>query len=192
MNQKPGTLMGMLSCHRPPRYHAGSLGVRLIMAPPVETSMRSAKMPCGPSTALMMSISGRCAQRLGPIDGRHLRRQVEQLRGADEIFLRGVGRKHGAHLVLLAVDPGDEEHLHRAAAVPVALLEVGGHAAHARAEALRDHGRERRVALRGDAQLPFRGGRAADSAHLAVGPRLLRPSTMIASVPSESGAPRMS
>src|SRR5260370_19698953 len=64
MNQNPGTLMGMLSCHSPPRYHAGSLGARLIMAPPVETSMRSAKIPCGPSTAFMMSCSGRCCSAL--------------------------------------------------------------------------------------------------------------------------------
>ena len=60
MNQKPGTLMGLSSCHNPPRYHAASLGVRLIIAPPVETSSRSAKIPCGPSTALIMSCSGRC------------------------------------------------------------------------------------------------------------------------------------
>src|SRR5260221_14577328 len=48
MNQKPGTLIVMSSCHSPPRYHAGSLGGRLIMAPPVETSIRSAKIPFGP------------------------------------------------------------------------------------------------------------------------------------------------
>ena len=96
------------------------------------------------------------------------------MRRADQIFLRGVRRKHRPHLVLLAVDPGDEEHLHGAAAIPVALLVVGRHAAHARAEALRDHRGECRIALRRDAQLPFGGRRAADGADLAVGPRLLR------------------
>ena len=60
MNQNPGTLIVLSSCQSPPRYQAGSFGVRLIIAPPVATSMRSAKIPCGPSTALMMSISGRC------------------------------------------------------------------------------------------------------------------------------------
>src|SRR5471030_3562781 len=64
MNQNPGTLMGWSSCHRPPRYQAGSLGARLIMAPPVPTSMRSAKTPRGPPTALMISISGRCCSAL--------------------------------------------------------------------------------------------------------------------------------
>src|ERR1039458_7613359 len=42
MNQKPGTSIFISSCHNPPRYHAGSLGVRLIMAPPVGTSVRAA------------------------------------------------------------------------------------------------------------------------------------------------------
>src|SRR5678816_4677087 len=60
MNHRPGMLIGMLSCHSPPRYQAGSLGARLIIAPPVATGIESAKMPRGPSTALMMSCSGRC------------------------------------------------------------------------------------------------------------------------------------
>src|ERR1035437_753110 len=58
MNQRPGTLMRMLSWKSPPRYHAGSFGARLIIAPPVATGMESAKIPFGPSTALMMSRSG--------------------------------------------------------------------------------------------------------------------------------------
>src|SRR5690242_11166679 len=45
MNQNPGTLIFMVSCQRPPLYHAGSLGARVIMAPPVSTGMGSAKMP---------------------------------------------------------------------------------------------------------------------------------------------------
>src|SRR5262252_2463922 len=60
MNQKPGTLIFMLSWNRPPLYQAGSLGARLIIAPPVETGISSAKIPFGPSTAFRMSISGRC------------------------------------------------------------------------------------------------------------------------------------
>ena len=101
-------------------------------------------------------------------------RQIECLRGADQIFLRSVRRKHRTHLVLLAIEPGDEEHLHRAAAIPVALLVVRAHAADARAESLRDHGRERRIPVRRDAQLPFGGGGAADGADLAVRPGLRR------------------
>src|SRR5215470_17900558 len=62
MNQKPGTLTFMLSFHKPPLYHAGSLGARSIIAPPVSTGMGSAKIPCGPSTAFKMSFSGRCAR----------------------------------------------------------------------------------------------------------------------------------
>src|SRR5215471_2768192 len=60
INQKPGTLMFMLSCHKPPLYQAGSLGARLIIAPPVATGISSAKIPFGPSTAFRMSISGKC------------------------------------------------------------------------------------------------------------------------------------
>src|ERR1017187_4685360 len=40
MNQKPGTLIFISSCHNPPRYQPGSLGVRLIMAPPDRKSTR--------------------------------------------------------------------------------------------------------------------------------------------------------
>src|SRR5215471_17236189 len=73
MNQKPGTLIFMPSCHSPPRYHAASLGALLIIAPPVETSARSAKIPAGPSTDFMMSATGRCfsasAQSTGGICG---------------------------------------------------------------------------------------------------------------------------
>src|ERR1035437_8399495 len=59
-----GTLMGCSSCHKPPLYQAGSLGVRLIIAPPVSTGILSAKLPCGPSTALIISITGRCCSAL--------------------------------------------------------------------------------------------------------------------------------
>ena len=125
MNQRPGTLIFMSSCHRPPDTTPDRSASRLIIAPPVATGIESAKIPCGPSTALMMSISGRCQQRLRPIDRRQLLRQVERLRRADQILLRRVRREHRPHLVLLSVEPGDEEHLHGAAAIPVALLVVG-------------------------------------------------------------------
>ena len=164
----------MLSCHRPPRYHAGSFGARWIIAPPVSTGIASAKMPCGPSTLLMMSCIGQMPQRLRPVDRRQLLREVERLRRADQILLRRVRREHRPHLVLLAVEPGDEQHLHRAAAIPVALLVVRADAADAGAEALHVHRRERRIALRRDGHLPFGGRRAAGRADLAVRPRLLR------------------
>src|SRR5688572_17279664 len=60
MNQKPGILIFMLSWNRPPLYHAGSFGVRLIIAPPVGTGISSAKMPRGPSIALKISFTGKC------------------------------------------------------------------------------------------------------------------------------------
>ena len=78
-------------------------------------------------------------QRLRPVDRRQLLREVERLRRADQILLRRVRRKHRPHLVLLAVEPGDEQHLHRAAAIPVALLVVRADAADAGAEALHVH-----------------------------------------------------
>src|SRR5579871_4735101 len=41
MNQRPGMLIRMLSWKSPPRYHAGSFGARLIIAPPVATGIES-------------------------------------------------------------------------------------------------------------------------------------------------------
>src|ERR1039457_5253909 len=69
MNQTPGVQMYIPPCHTPPRYQAGSLGARLIMAPPVETSARSANMPTGPPTLFMMSASGRCASAFAQSTG---------------------------------------------------------------------------------------------------------------------------
>src|SRR5678815_1795127 len=60
MYQSPGMLMGMSSCHSPPLYQAGSFGARWFIPPPVAAGISSAKIPCGPSTAFMMSCSGRC------------------------------------------------------------------------------------------------------------------------------------
>ncbi len=72
----------MLSWNKPPRYHAGSFGARLIIAPPVATGIESAKMPCGPPTSFMMfssgsvqnafdqSTGGRCCARSNDMDSR--------------------------------------------------------------------------------------------------------------------------
>src|ERR671921_829761 len=57
------------------------------------------------------------------------RYQAESL-GVRLIIAPRVGREHRPHLILLPVEPGDEEHLHRAAAVPVPLLVVRPHAPH--------------------------------------------------------------
>src|SRR5262245_4657435 len=42
MNQSPGTLIFILSWKSPPLYHAGELGVRWIIRPPVGTGIESA------------------------------------------------------------------------------------------------------------------------------------------------------
>ncbi len=101
-------------------------------------------------------------------------RQVEGLRRANQILARGVRRKHRPHLILLAVQPGDEQHLHRAAAIPVALLVVRTDAADAGAEALHVHRGVTGIAHRRHAHLIFGRGRAAGRADLAVRPRLFR------------------
>ena len=59
----------MLSCHSPPLYHAGSLGARCIIAPPVGTGIESAKMPLGPPAALISSMVGRCQNALAQSTG---------------------------------------------------------------------------------------------------------------------------
>ena len=100
------------------RACAGSCGRRSARA------SRRRRCPRGPSTAFRMSCVGRCQSALDQSTGGCCWRQVEGLRGADQVLLRRVGREHRPHLVLLAVEPGDEEHLHRAAAIPVALLVV--------------------------------------------------------------------
>ena len=181
----------MSSCHRPPLYQAGSFGARWIIRPPVATGIASAKMPRGPSTFLMMSCTGRCQSAFDQSTGGMLRREVERLRRADQILLRRVRREHRPHLVLLAVEPGDEQHLHGAAAIPVALLVVRADAADAGAEALHVHRGVAGVPERGDAHLIFGGRRAAGRADLAVRPRLLRqPVDRVVAVGRRS--PRMS
>ena len=90
-------------------------------------------------------------QRLVPVDRRHARREIEQPRRGDQVLLRRVFRKHRPHLVLLAVDPGDEQHLHRAAAIPVALLPIRADLADAGAKTLDVHRRKARMAERATA-----------------------------------------
>src|SRR5260370_23875556 len=70
MNQRRGTLMGMVSdCQMPPLRHAGSLGVRSIMAPPVVLGIESEKMPLGPSIFEIISCSGRRSKALAQSTG---------------------------------------------------------------------------------------------------------------------------
>jgi hypothetical protein len=94
--QSPGTFTGMLSCQRPPRYHAGSFGVRRIIAPPVGTGMESAKIPRGPSTALRMSCTGRCrracAQSTGGIWGARSNRRDARIRSSRGVSGGNIGR----------------------------------------------------------------------------------------------------
>ena len=113
-------------------------------------------------------------QRLVPIHGRHARREVEQARRSDQIFTRRVLREHRSHLVLLAVNPGDEQHLHGAAAIPVALLPVRADLADPGAEPLHVHRGKAGMPQRGNRRLPLCRRRASRGAHLAVRPRLLR------------------
>ncbi len=127
-------------------------------------------MPRGPSTALMMSCSGRCQNARDQSTGGCCCARSNDLRLANQVGLRRARREHRPHLVLLAVQPIDEQHLHRAAAVPVPLLVVRPHPADAGAEALRNDRRQARRVRGGHRRLPFRRGRAADEPHLAVGP----------------------
>src|SRR6185312_958998 len=73
-----------------------------------------------------------------------------------------------------AVQPVDEQHLHRPAAVPVALLVVRTHATDAGPKALHVEGGQARIVLGDDAELPFGARRATGEADLAVRPRLRR------------------
>src|SRR5215472_18617057 len=111
-------------------------------------------------------------KRFGPIDWGKLLGEIESLRGADKIFAGSVWGKHRSHLVLLAIEPGNEEHLDRSTAVPVALLVVRGDASHACAKSLNVHRRVGRRPHRGNAHLIFRSRGAARRSHFAVGPRL--------------------
>src|SRR5690606_16522376 len=89
-----------------------------------------------------------------------------------QVFLRGANGEHRTHLVLLAVDPRNEEHLNGTAAVPVALLVVRAHAPHARSIALRHHGRIALRLQRCGSHLPLGSGGASNGAELSVGPGL--------------------
>ncbi len=119
-------------------------------------------------------LHGEMPQRLGPVDRRQLLREIERLRHADQIFLRRVRREHRPDLVLLAVDPGDEQHLDRAAAIPVALLEVRAHAPDAGAKPLDVHRGVGRMLRGRDAHLILRRRRTAGRPDFAVRPGLLR------------------
>src|ERR1700756_1909708 len=97
MNQKPGTLIGMVSdCQMPPLRHAGSFGERSIIAPPVVLGILSEKMPLGPSIFEMMSFSGRCsnafAQSTGGICGARSNIFEVLMRSAWDVFFGNMGR----------------------------------------------------------------------------------------------------
>ena len=162
----------MSSCQRPPLYQAGSFGARWIMRPPVAHRHRVGEDAVRAVHRLQDVLHRQVAQRLVPVDRGQLLRQVERLRGANQVVLRRVPREHRPHLVLLAVEPGDEEHLHGAAAIPVALLVVRADPTDSRAETLHVHRREAGMALRRHRHLLFRRRRAAGRPHFAVGPGL--------------------
>jgi len=111
---------------------------------------------------------------LRPVHSRHLGRQVVVLRHPHQVLAGEVRREARPLGVLVAVEPGDEQHLDRAAAIPVPLLVEGAHAPHAGAESLGHHGGVGRVVQRREAHLPLGGGRATQSPDLAVGPPLRR------------------
>ncbi len=131
-------------------------------------------MPRGPSTFLMMSCTGRCHSAFDQSTGGRCCARSNDFDARIRILARGVRRKHRPDLILLAVQPRDEQHLHRAAAVPVALLVIRADAANAGAKPLHVHRGVARVAESRDAHLILGGRRTAGRADLAVGPRLLR------------------
>ena len=130
--------------------------------------------PVRPVDRLHDVLLRKMPERRRPVDRRKLLREIEGLRRPDQVRLRCARRKHRPHLVLLAVQPGDEQHLHGAAAVPVALFEIRSDASDSGAEPLHVHGRERGMPCRGDSRLVFRRRRTAGGPCLAVRPRLLR------------------
>src|SRR5919106_5947152 len=113
-------------------------------------------------------------QSLRPINLRQLRREVDPLRGRSQFLRRCVLREEGTYLILLAIEPCNEQHLDSTAAIPVTLLIVRSNTSDARAKTLRDHRRKRRVILSCDGQLPFSSRGATDRADLTVGPWLFR------------------
>ena len=128
-------------CTRPDRSaRAGSCGRRW------RPASRRRRCRVGASTAFRMSCTGRCRSAFDQSTGGSCCARSNRLRAADQVFLRRVWRKHRPHLVLLAVEPRDEEHLHGAAAIPVALLVVRPDSSDAGAETLHVHRREARVA----------------------------------------------
>src|SRR5512140_2888611 len=96
ISHSPGTLIGMLSFHSPPLYHSGELGSRAIMLPPVGTGSGSAKIPCGPFTALMMSFSGKWRSALdqstGGICGARSNMREAAIRFCCEVLGGNIGR----------------------------------------------------------------------------------------------------
>src|SRR6185312_6663654 len=113
-------------------------------------------------------------ERFLPVHWWQLIREIEPARSANEIRLRSVGWEHRPHLVLLTLEPVDEQHLHRTTTIPVALLVVGLDASHARTESLRVDGGKTLGRLCGNAHLPFCSRGTAHQTDLPVRPRLRR------------------
>src|SRR5687767_2669553 len=100
-------------------------------------------------------LDGQVSKSFRPVDLWQLRSQVKRARRANQFLLRRAWREHWAHLVLLTVKPRDEQHLHRAAAIPVSLFVPTVHSPDTGAITLRNHRRKRRMPLRRDSHLPF-------------------------------------
>ena len=107
-----------------------------------------------------------------PVHRRKLLCKIELACGTNQIGLRAVRWEHRPNLVLLSLEPVDEQHLHRAATVPVSLLVVRLDAADACTEALRIDSSKPFRSLRRDAHLPLGGRRTTNKPHLSVGPVL--------------------
>src|SRR5271163_740175 len=97
-------------------------------------------------------------QGLGPVDSWRVGVEIEGFRGSDECLLRHTRWEGGSSVLGLkpiVIEPTDKEHLHRAAAVHIALFVVRSDAADTGAIAFRDNSGKRLVAARGNGELPF-------------------------------------
>ena len=96
-------------------------------------------------------------ERLRPVPARRLGAEVEVSGRDAQIVLRRAGREDRMHGILHIVrEPVDEQHLHRAAAIPVALFGVRLDASDTGAKALWDDRRQPWRRGRGNPQLPLR------------------------------------
>src|SRR5665213_4601755 len=99
-----------------------------------DTGHRVCKDPVRAIMCLDHVLHGEMPECCLPVHWWQLLRKVELPRRANQISLRRVRREHGPHLILLAFEPVDEQKLHRATAIPVALLVIRLHASDASAK----------------------------------------------------------